>query len=170
MIPAEVTTPRPCLSTVCVGNNDLRWDELTGKIRWTDADGDEEWLDPLHPVVLWYNPGGRYLRFPDGTERLLPELVNQSAYEPDNPDYVYCGLLYTEQVVPQQLKTKTLLVLVAGHHTYSQFGDGICYPENINPGDLVGHNGTNRIGSLGVWLTKNSLFLFPPGQVNRAHR
>lgn len=163
-IPVEVETPRPCLSTVNVCNTDMQWSEQTGIVTWKDQAGNEQSLSPGHPVVLYYDPDGRYMRYANGSERLIPTLVTPDKYKRENKDYVYCGLLYQEQAVPIYLKTQTLLVVIAGHHTVAFHPRRRDFPE---PGDSAEWEPGNEMGDIGLWLTKNSIFMYPPGQVNK---
>ena len=171
VIPSEVETPRPCLSTVCVTNASLEWSYRTGIVSWSAGPDDRKQLHPGQPVVLWYNPNGQYMRYADGSEQLMPELVEPTQYKRNNPEYRYCGLLYSEQVLPKKLKTKTLLVVVAGHQTVMRRQPTVkCWDVHTNSGDpAFWSTATTELGQLGIWLTHNSVFLFTPGRVNRAN-
>lgn len=168
-IPVEVETPRPSLSTVSVAAPDLMRSDQTGTIKWTDRAGTERLLRPGEPVVVRYDAAnGRYLRGPTGAERLLPELITPESYDKAAGD-VYCGLLYNDQALHDGLQVKTLLVVVAGHQAALR-RRGAADGWNFDKSSVGGAPATWKLGNnrvaLGLWLTKNTIYLTMPGTVN----
>jgi len=119
-------------------------------------------IRPGMPVVVSYEEDEiQLVRQPDGTERELPCLIDPRTWDPSNKNHVYCGLLYSEQVVPPALKIKTLLVLVSGHQTlYLEPG------QHKTPGDPTIYHANDRPVHVGVWVSKNAFWIRKPGLVS----
>jgi len=120
-------------------------------------------IRPGMPVVVSYEEGEiQLVRQPDGTERELPSLIDPHTWDPSNKNHVYCGLLYSEQVVLPVLKIKTLLVLVSGHQTL-HLEPG----QHKTPGNpTVYHAADNKPVHVGVWVSKNTFWIRKPGLVS----